>query len=120
VSPKGHPVRCRGWAMNAILDFDRNALAELISRRWQEDRPHLTLNRTACGAWVENSWGRKPANGALKLHRSRRSPAPPERPLRSSGSAFKKSRLGGGSGFSWLERARSLLRRGPGQVVRMV
>ena len=24
--------------MNEILDFDHTALAELISRRWQEDR----------------------------------------------------------------------------------
>ena len=68
--------------MNAILDFEHIALAELIWRRWQEGGPYLTLKRTACGAWVEGSSGRQPANSALKLHRSRRSPAPPERPLR--------------------------------------
>jgi hypothetical protein len=61
--------------MNAILDFDHIALAELISRRWQEDRPYLTLNRTAWVACVEGSWGRQPANSALKLHWSRRAGA---------------------------------------------
>jgi hypothetical protein len=75
VSPEGHPVRCRGWAMNEILDFDHTALAELISRRWQEDRPYFTLNRRARGAWLEGSWWRQPANSALKLHWSRRAGA---------------------------------------------
>jgi len=32
VSPEGRPVRCGGWAMNEILDFDHTALAKLISR----------------------------------------------------------------------------------------
>jgi len=68
VSPEGRPVRCRGWAMNEILDFDHTALAELISRRWQEDRPYFTLNRKARGAWLEGSWRWQPANSALKLH----------------------------------------------------
>ena len=75
MSPEGHPVRCGGCAMNEILDFNHTALAALISRRWQEDRPYFTLNRTACGAWLEGSWGRQPANSALKLHWSRRAGA---------------------------------------------
>ena len=75
MSPEGRPVRCGGWAMNEILDFDHTLLAELISLRWQEDRPYFTLNRTARGAWLEGSWWRQPAHSALKLHWSRRSPA---------------------------------------------
>jgi len=43
VSPEGRPVRCGGWAMNELLDFHHTALAALISRRWQEDRPYFTL-----------------------------------------------------------------------------
>ena len=77
MSPAGRPVRCGGWAMNEILDFGHTALAELISRRWQEDRPYFTLNK-ARGAWLEGSWWRQPANSALKLHWSRRSLAPPD------------------------------------------
>jgi hypothetical protein len=77
VSPAGRPVRCGGWAMSEILDFAHTALAELISRRWQEDRPYFTLNGIARGAWLEGSWRWQPANNALKLHWSRRSPALP-------------------------------------------
>ena len=75
MSPEGRPAGCGGRAMNEILGFDHTALAELISRRWQEDRPYFTLNRKARGAWLEGSWRRQPANSALKLHWSRRSPA---------------------------------------------
>jgi hypothetical protein len=73
VSPKGRPVRCGGGAMNESLDFDHTALAELISRRWQEDRPYFTLNRKARGAWLEGSWSPQPANSSLRLRWSRRS-----------------------------------------------
>ena len=76
MSPEGHPVRCGGCAMNEIPDFDHTALAALISRRWQEDRPYFKLNRRARGAWLKGSWWRQPANSALKLHWSRRSLAP--------------------------------------------
>jgi len=75
VPPEGRAARCGGWAMNAILDFDHTALAELILRRWQEERPYFTLNRNARGAWLEGSWWGQPANSALKLHWSRRSVA---------------------------------------------
>jgi hypothetical protein len=37
--------------MNEALDFDHTVLAELISRRWQEDRPYFALNRIVRGAW---------------------------------------------------------------------
>lgn len=74
MSPEGREVRCGGWAMNEILDFGHTALAELISRRWQEDRPYFTLNK-ARGACLEGSCWRQPANSTLKLHWSRRSPA---------------------------------------------
>ena len=61
--------------MNKILDFDHTALAELISRRWQEDKPYFTLNRKARGASLEGSWSPQPANSALKLRCSRGSSA---------------------------------------------
>ena len=75
MSPEERPAGCGGCAMNEILGFDHTALAELISRRWQEDRPYFTLNRKARGAWLEGSWCRQPANSGLKVHWSRRSPA---------------------------------------------
>jgi hypothetical protein len=74
VSPKGCPVGCGGWTMNQILDFDHTAVAELISRRWQEVRPYFTLDRKARGTWLEGSWWRQPGNSAMNLHWSRRSP----------------------------------------------
>jgi hypothetical protein len=61
--------------MNKIVDFDHTALAELISRRWREDKPYFTLKRIAPGAWLEGSWWRQPANSALKLRWSRWSAA---------------------------------------------
>ena len=77
MSVEGRPVRCGGWAMNEILDVDHTAAAALISRRWQEDRPYFTLNGKARGAWLEGSWRWHPADNALKLRWSRRSPALP-------------------------------------------
>jgi hypothetical protein len=77
VSVEGRPVRCGGWAMNEILDVDHTGAAELISRRWQEDRPYFMLNGRARGAWLEGSWRWQPADNALRLHWSRRSPALP-------------------------------------------
>jgi hypothetical protein len=61
--------------MNKTVDFDHTALADLISRRWQEDKPYFTLNRKAPGTWLEGSWWRQPANSALKLRWSRWSAA---------------------------------------------
>lgn len=61
--------------MNDLLGFNHTALADLISRHWQEERSYFTLNRKARGAWLEASWWRQPANNALKLHRCRRPPA---------------------------------------------
>jgi hypothetical protein len=61
--------------MNETLDCAHTALAELTSRRWQEDRPYFTLNRRARGAWLEGFWSPQPANVALKLRSSRRSSA---------------------------------------------
>jgi hypothetical protein len=61
--------------MNETQDFDLAALAELIARRWQEDRTYITLNRQAQEAWLEGSWWWRPRNTALKLHWSRWSPA---------------------------------------------
>ncbi len=60
--------------MNKTVDFDHTALAELISRHWQEDKPYFTLNKKAPGAWLKGSWRRQPANSAQKLRWSRRSP----------------------------------------------
>jgi len=75
VSPEGRPVRCGGWAMNKTVDFDHTALAELIWRRWREDKPYFTLKRIAPGAWLEGSWWRQPMDRAQKLRRARWSPA---------------------------------------------
>ena len=75
MSPKGRPVCCGGWAMNKTVDFDHTAPAELISRRWQEDKPYFTLKRIAPGAWLEASWRGQPTNSAQKLRRARWSPA---------------------------------------------
>ena len=61
--------------MNDALDFDHTALAELISRRWREDKPYFTLKRLAPGAWLGGSWSPQPANSTLKLCWSRRSAA---------------------------------------------
>ena len=61
--------------MNKSVDFDHTALAELISRRWREDKPYFTLKRIAPGAWLEGSWWRQPANSAQKLRWARRSPS---------------------------------------------
>jgi hypothetical protein len=77
MSPEGCPVRCVGWAMNEIPNIDHIAVAALIARRWQEDRPYFTLNRKARGPWLEGSWRWQPANNALELHWSRRFSAPP-------------------------------------------
>ena len=74
MSPEGRSVRCGGWAMNEILDFDHTALAELTSRRWQEDRPYFMLINTARLAWLEASWRRQPGRSAMELHWSRRAP----------------------------------------------
>ena len=59
--------------MNEILDFDHTALAELISRRWREDRPYFVLTRKARGAWLQGPSWRQPPNSALQLRWSRRS-----------------------------------------------
>ena len=59
MSPEGRPVRCGGWAMNEI-HFDPPALAELISRRWQENRGYSKPNTKARGAWLEGSGCRQP------------------------------------------------------------
>ena len=61
--------------MNKTVDFDHNALTDLTSRRWREDKPYFTLKRIAPGAWLEGSWWRQPTNRAQKLRRARWSPA---------------------------------------------
>ena len=64
----------RRAAGNRHADFDHTVLAELITRRWKQDRPHFTLNETSRGAWLEASWRRQPGRSALKLHWSRHAP----------------------------------------------
>jgi hypothetical protein len=61
-------------ASSAGLHFDHSVLAELITRRWKQDRPHFTLNKGTRGAWLEASWWRPPGRSALELHWSRRAP----------------------------------------------
>jgi|HubBroStandDraft_1064217.scaffolds.fasta_scaffold173278_2 hypothetical protein len=62
---------------HASANFDHTVLAEVISRRWREDRLFFTLNRGAHGARLEASWLQQPANSALELHWSRRAPGSP-------------------------------------------
>jgi hypothetical protein len=45
-------------------EFDHGVLAELIARRWRQDRPYFTLRERTPGAWLEASW-RRPLG---KLH----------------------------------------------------
>ena len=59
--------------MNESLDFDHTVLAEVASRRWQEDRPYFALNREARGSQLEGSWLRQPTTSALRLQWSRQS-----------------------------------------------
>jgi len=57
---------------SASLQFDHTVLAELIARRWKQDRPYFTLNKRACGAWLQASRWRQSGRSALGLHWSRR------------------------------------------------
>ena len=41
---------------DASAHFDHTALAEVISRRWREDRPFFTLDGETWGARLEASW----------------------------------------------------------------
>jgi hypothetical protein len=59
--------------MNEILNFDRAVLAEVVSRRWQEERPYFALNREARGSRLKGSWLRQPTNNALRVQWSRQS-----------------------------------------------
>lgn len=59
-------------AGNGHADFDLSVLAELITRRWKQDRPYFTLNERTPEAWLEASWRRQPGRSALELHWSRR------------------------------------------------
>ena len=59
------------------MDSDRElgftAAAELLARRWTEDRPYFTLNEGAPGAALQ-PWLRRPDHADLELHRSRVTP----------------------------------------------
>jgi hypothetical protein len=57
---------------SASLHIDHTVLAELIARRWKQDRPYFTLNKKACGAWLQASRWRPPGRSALEMHGSRR------------------------------------------------
>jgi hypothetical protein len=59
---------------SASLQFDHTVLAELIARRWKQDRRYFTLNERACGAWLQASRWPQPGRSALGLHWSRHSP----------------------------------------------
>ena len=58
------------------MDSDRElgftAAAELLARRWREERPYFTLNE-ATGARLQ-AWVRKPDRADLELHGSRVTP----------------------------------------------
>ena len=82
MSVEGCPGRGWGYAMNESLerraagnghaDFDRSVLAELIARRWKQDRAYFTPSKRAPGAWLMASWWRQPGRSALELPWSRR------------------------------------------------
>ena len=59
-------------AGNGNTDFDHRVLAELIARRWKQERGYFALNKSARGAWLEASWWRQPNRSALQLHWSHR------------------------------------------------
>jgi hypothetical protein len=62
---------------DARAHFDHTVLAEVIARRWREDRGFFTLNAEVSGARLDASWSQQPANSALELHWSRRRPSIP-------------------------------------------
>jgi hypothetical protein len=59
---------------DASTHFNHTVLAELIARRWREDRHFFTLNGAVWGTRLEASWSQQPGNSALELHWSRRRP----------------------------------------------
>jgi hypothetical protein len=59
-------------AVNRHAEFDHSALAELIARRWKQDRSYFTLNEKSRGAPLKASWWRQPGRSALELHWSHR------------------------------------------------
>ena len=58
--------------VNRHADFDQSVLAELIARRWKQDRSYFTLNERSRGAQLEASWWRQPGRSAMELHWSHR------------------------------------------------
>jgi hypothetical protein len=64
----------RRAAGNGHAGFDHSVLAELIARRWKQDRPYFTLIEPTRGAWLEASWRRQPGRSTLELHWSRAAP----------------------------------------------
>jgi hypothetical protein len=59
---------------SASPHIDHTLLAELIARRWKQNRPHFTLNERSRGAWLQASWWRPPGRRVMELHWSRRAP----------------------------------------------
>jgi hypothetical protein len=51
------------------------AAAELLARRWKEDRPYFTLQGISRGVGLHSWWLRRRACGGLELHWSRMSAA---------------------------------------------
>ena len=82
MSAEGRPAHGWEYAMNESLqyhtavnrhaDFDHSVLAELIARRWKQDRSYFTLNERSRGAQLEASWWRQPGRSAMELHWSHR------------------------------------------------
>jgi hypothetical protein len=52
--------------------MDHTVSAELIWRRWEQDRPDDTLNERTREVRLEASWGRRPGDSALELNWARR------------------------------------------------
>jgi hypothetical protein len=67
--------------MNGHLNFDHTALRELIARRWRENPGYYSLNRNACGRWLEALWMRRADRSGVELHWTRHpKPHPPAQP----------------------------------------
>jgi len=64
----------RRAAGNGHADLGHTILAELIARRWKQNRPYFTLIKRARGAWLEASRRRQPGRSAMELHWSRCAP----------------------------------------------
>ncbi|HVO46426.1 MAG TPA: hypothetical protein VMT29_08825 [Steroidobacteraceae bacterium] len=58
--------------MNEPLRFDPTFLAEVIARRWQQDRGFYSLNTHADQGWFEGLWPQRADHSGVEIHWIRR------------------------------------------------